>query len=252
MADFFLTDKDKAQLEAKIEAKEPKIAKPISVVNGGTGHDSLESSGLVPAVLAKSSDGKAYTATVNGIKSLKRGMLINFVPQKQSTDKQITLDINGLGAKRVYPSKKDSSSAYEQLWHTKNFFNPGCGMLLSYDGTYWKSVAPYDYGEAQIESTQYTGTETCGSENPNVLTFSAIRPELVFVYPVNSNTEARPTTVFVTSCAFACTISNEGTTIINARYSESDKTLKWWTNKSAADQLNSNKVYNVVIIGKGY
>ena len=42
MPDIFLTDKDKNELEAKIETKEPRISYPVKVTDGGTGAKTVE------------------------------------------------------------------------------------------------------------------------------------------------------------------------------------------------------------------
>lgn len=49
-------------------------------------------------VTATSTDGVAYTATVNGITELYNGLEITIIPNTKSTSAAITLDINGLGA----------------------------------------------------------------------------------------------------------------------------------------------------------
>lgn len=52
-------------------------------------------------VTATSTDGVAYTATVEGVTELYNGMEITIIPDTRSTSKTITLNINGLGAVNV-------------------------------------------------------------------------------------------------------------------------------------------------------
>ena len=55
-----------------------------------------------PIVGAASNDGVTYTATVPGVDELYSGLKIIVIPNKTSTDRRATLNVNGLGAKRVF------------------------------------------------------------------------------------------------------------------------------------------------------
>lgn len=55
----------------------------------------------VYTAVASSSDGVAYTATVPGIESLSSGASFIMIPNKTSASKDPTIDVNGLGAKKI-------------------------------------------------------------------------------------------------------------------------------------------------------
>lgn len=55
----------------------------------------------VYTAVASSSDGVAYTATVPGIESLSSGASFIMIPDKTSASKEPTIDVNGLGAKKI-------------------------------------------------------------------------------------------------------------------------------------------------------
>lgn len=57
---------------------------------------------LTRVVAATSTDGVAYTATVDGITSLYNGMEITIIPSINNATKAPTLNVNGLGAVRIY------------------------------------------------------------------------------------------------------------------------------------------------------
>lgn len=91
-------------------------------------------------VIATSTDGVAYTATAPGVTSLKTGTMIVIIPNMTSTSaKEVTLDVNGLGAKNIYPSSGVSTSHYaypvSEDWLKKSF-----PVLLMYSGI-WRAVS---------------------------------------------------------------------------------------------------------------
>ena len=139
--------------------------------------DVSESADKKPSYLAtaSSTDGVAYTATVDGITSLYTGLTITIIPNLQSTSRTPTLNVNGLGAKRmVMPINGSNTSSTTQppvvynddttedelnskiavasKWLTAN--KP---VTVRYDGTYWKTdivaqSATCLYGTVPIES----------------------------------------------------------------------------------------------------
>lgn len=90
----------------------------------------------VYTVTASSTDGVAYTATVPGIDSLTAGASFIMVPNKTSASQEPTLNVNGLGAKKIGRRLNNlvtvTSKGYSNTWISVN--KP---FTLMYDGTYW-------------------------------------------------------------------------------------------------------------------
>lgn len=90
----------------------------------------------VYTVTASSTDGVAYTATVPGIDSLTAGASFIMVPNKTSASQEPTLNVNGLGAKKIRRRLNNlvtvTSKGYSNTWISIN--KP---FSLIYDGTYW-------------------------------------------------------------------------------------------------------------------
>lgn len=113
--------------------------------------------GGIPIVTATSTDGVSYTATVDGITALTSGMKITIIPDTNSTNVNVKLNVNGLGDKYLrmpvaYNSAASSAGALAS-WIGKN--KP---LTLEYDGTYWKTIsmprpsALYLYGTVPVAS----------------------------------------------------------------------------------------------------
>ena len=115
-AEQTLTDDQKAQARENINAPSPADA--------------------VYTVTASSTDGVAYTATVPGIASLTAGASFIMVPNKTSASQEPTLNVNGLGAKKIRRRLNNlvtvTSKGYSNTWISAN--KP---FSLIYDGTYW-------------------------------------------------------------------------------------------------------------------
>lgn len=87
-------------------------------------------------VTASSTDGVAYTVTVPGIDSLTAGASFIMIPNKTSASQEPTLNVNGLGAKKIRRRLNNlvtaTSKGYSNTWISVN--KP---FSLIYDGTYW-------------------------------------------------------------------------------------------------------------------
>lgn len=85
---------------------------------------------------AESTDGEAYTATVNNFSEFIVGKVIIVIPNMTSQSTAPTLDINGLGAKaikrRLSGLASMTASGYANTW-----IYAGKPQMLMYDGTYW-------------------------------------------------------------------------------------------------------------------
>lgn len=90
----------------------------------------------VYTAVASSSDGVAYTSTVPGISELSTGASFIMIPDKTSASKEPTLDVNGLGEKkirrRLSAITTSLQSGYSNTWISANKpFQVVC------DGTAW-------------------------------------------------------------------------------------------------------------------
>lgn len=87
-------------------------------------------------VTASSTNGIAYTATVNGIDSLYSGASFIMLPNRVSASQSVTLNVNNLGAKdirrRVSSGSSSTASGYNNDWLAAN--KP---VRVMYDGLYW-------------------------------------------------------------------------------------------------------------------
>ena len=87
-------------------------------------------------VTASSTNGIAYTATVNGIDSLYAGASFIMLPNRVSASQSVTLNVNNLGAKdlrrRVSSGSSSTASGYTNDWLAAN--KP---VRVIYDGLYW-------------------------------------------------------------------------------------------------------------------
>lgn len=75
---------------SNVDSSAFKSAASAAGIGGGT-----------PIVDATSTDGVAYTATVDGVATLTNGLTITIIPSMTSTSTAITLNVNSLGAKAV-------------------------------------------------------------------------------------------------------------------------------------------------------
>ena len=90
-------------------------------------------------IVTTAGTGSAYTATVNGIKSLTAGVNFIMIPHVVSASTAPTLNVNGLGAKTIRQPLTTNTSATttgtSATWLAVN--KP---VRVMYDGTYWKTV----------------------------------------------------------------------------------------------------------------
>lgn len=115
-AEQTLTDEQKAQARDNINAPSPADA--------------------VYTATAASTDGVAYTATVSGIDSLTVGASFIMIPNKASTSKAPTLNVNGLGAKPIRRRLSSLTTSLQQGYST-NWIALNKPFTVVYDGTAW-------------------------------------------------------------------------------------------------------------------
>lgn len=115
-AEQTLTDEQKAQARENINAPAPADA--------------------VYTVTASSTDGVAYAATVPGIDSLTVGASFIMIPDKVSTSKAPTLNVNGLGAKPIRRRLSSLATSLQQGYST-NWIALNKPFTVVYDGSAW-------------------------------------------------------------------------------------------------------------------
>lgn len=92
----------------------------------------------IPVVAATSTDGIAYTATVDKLTALYVGLTIIIVPNMVSSSTSITLNVNGLGAKNVrLPLSFNTTSV--ALPTVATWLSANKPLQIKYDGTQWKT-----------------------------------------------------------------------------------------------------------------
>lgn len=150
------SDENKPISTATQNALNGKAASDLSNVSNDSFVLKATASGVGDVIVsATSTDGAAYTATVDGITSLKNGMSITIIPDKTSSNVVPTLDLNGLGAKsikqRLSVNTSLSVESVNTTWMVSNKPVP-----LIYDGTQWVTITPRPsaddmYGEVDVE-----------------------------------------------------------------------------------------------------
>lgn len=85
---------------------------------------------------ASSTDGIAYTATVPGITALTAGASFIMIPNKASTSKAPTLNVNVLGAKPIRRRLSSLTNSLQQGYST-NWIALNKPFTVVYDGTAW-------------------------------------------------------------------------------------------------------------------
>lgn len=164
--------------------------KDLSNVTNEAFSQKVVDAGLVeiPIVEATSTDGVAYTATVDGVTELKNGMLLTIIPNMTSTSTAVTLNVNGLGAKivRVALSFNNAATTTPRL---ANYYNEGRPLTLQFDANYttggaWKTIkqrtsAQDLYGTVPVESGG-TGAEDAAGARKNL----EITPANIGAFPV--------------------------------------------------------------------
>ncbi|WP_050698010.1 hypothetical protein [Anaeromassilibacillus senegalensis] len=156
---------------------------------GNDGKISLEQMPNIPPAVTTSGSGSAYTATIDGITEISKGLLITIIPHTSSTSVSPTLNLNGMGAKTIkrrYSYTNDSMASGQ----TSSWLYSGRTQLLQYDGGYWiaiganKPYGPDMYGTVGI-SNGGTGKTSWTS---NRLVYASTSSTLTQLAPPTSGT----------------------------------------------------------------
>lgn len=128
--------------------------------------------GGLPIVTASSSNGEAYTGTVEDITELSVGVTVVFIPTIVSASTTPTLNINNLGAKGIRRRLSNLGSTV-QAGYANTWLAANKAHLLVYDGSYWivdgytKPAAADLYGTVSIEKGG-TGANTAEKARANL------------------------------------------------------------------------------------
>lgn len=86
--------------------------------------------------ITTSGSGAAYTANVASIMELKNGVSFVMIPHTDSTSTSPTLDVNGLGAKRIR-RRLSSSTGSTSAGASDNWLTANKAVRVVYDGSFW-------------------------------------------------------------------------------------------------------------------
>lgn len=119
-------------------------------------------------IAATSTDGIAYTATLDGITELFDGLKITIIPDKISASTAVTLDLNGLGAKKVRITLPFNSANSGTMPKLPTWMGAGSPLTLTYHSKFqtWKTELQMAsgsdiYGKVPIQSGgTYANSET--------------------------------------------------------------------------------------------
>lgn len=127
-------------------------------------------------IVTTAGDGSAYTATVDGMSSLKVGTKITIIPHVVSAAYAPTLNVNSLGAKAIrMPVTYNTSTSSNGV--LTNWLAANKPVTVQYNGSYWITVdlprpsAQYLYGAVPIANGG-TGATTSAGALENLGAFS--------------------------------------------------------------------------------
>ena len=127
---------------------------------------------LTPVTTAGS--GSAYTATIDGITSLTKGLTVVIIPHTTSTTTTPTFNLNSLGGKSIYVHQSNSTSSRYSMPAT-GFITSGYPVTLVYDGSYWIMT---DYNKPYLSSGYVAGTLPIANGGTGATTASSARSNL--------------------------------------------------------------------------
>lgn len=173
----------------------------LSNVDDETFRDKAVNAGVggVPIVEAISTDGVAYTATVDGVTELYNGLLVTIIPNMTSTDRSVTINVNGLGDKMIRVPLSFNTAAMDRP-KLDTFFVEGRPTMIQFDANYvagglWKTVEKQKtsaqdlYGYVPVESGG-TGAADAATALKN-LGLTATAEELNYMDGVTENVQTQ-------------------------------------------------------------
>ena len=163
-----------------------------------------------------SGTGSAYTATINGISTLKAGISFVMIPHTVSTTSSPTLNLNGLGAKNIRRRVSSGSSTTTDGGST-NWLSANSPVFVTYNGTFWITdlVTP--------NAVDITGTVPVAKGGTGVTTLDALKNlvqndtwKLTTATDITSNTDMNSYTDIGN---YRCTTTSVGGSLTNKPYS---------------------------------
>lgn len=110
----------------------------------------------IPVAAATSSDGAAYTATVNGVSALTNGMIITVIPNMTSTTTAPTLNVNNLGDIPIRLPLSINNAIMTQP-ENEGYYMSGRPLTLQYDAGYLTSGVWKTQGKQRTSATDLYG-----------------------------------------------------------------------------------------------
>lgn len=120
-----------------------------------------DASQVIMQATASSSDGVAYTATVDNITSLTTGVRFLMVPNKLSTSTTPTLNVNGLGAKGIR-MKSTSGTGTGVAGYAAGWIAANRPIEVVYNGVFWIADICQD-GRISVGTSDPASSGTPGS-----------------------------------------------------------------------------------------
>lgn len=148
-----------------------------NVAKTGSINDITESSAkkFIHIVTASSSDGATYTATVDGLTALEKGVVVTILPSMTATSTTPTLNVNGLGAIQIR-RKLSSGTLTRPALQNANTVYKDLPIQLMYDGQYWvatqftKTSATDLYGLVAVQNGGwYVNSSTTDEDKADAL-----------------------------------------------------------------------------------
>lgn len=132
---------------------------------------------IIRVVTATTTDGAAYSATLDGVTELTNGMLVTIIPNMTSNTQTITLNINGLGAKMVRLPLSFNNAAMT-MPRLETYFVEGRPITLQYDANYITGGAWKTFGKQRASAQDLYGTVPIESGGTGAETAEAARTNL--------------------------------------------------------------------------
>ncbi|WP_050698656.1 hypothetical protein [Anaeromassilibacillus senegalensis] len=132
---------------------------------------------ILPPVVTTAGTGSLYTATIDGIAELSKGLTITIIPHTVSTVSIPSLNLNGLGSKSIKIRINNSQTTGTSK--NSNWILAGKPQILQYDGTCWVAV-----GVTKTDSQDISGIIPISSGGTGKSGWTANR----LIYPTSSST----------------------------------------------------------------
>ena len=87
-------------------------------------------------VTMDSTDGRTYTCTISGITELTAGVSFIGIPSIESTNKTVSINVNGLG-KKLIRRRVSNRSGLSTIGGSNNWLTSGSPLEFIYNGTCW-------------------------------------------------------------------------------------------------------------------